>query len=117
MHKKRAEAVFELPSSVCSEALSNLKTTMIQNKGLRRKKVGRINKQERSFLLKYRVYSEVPIAVGDNINNIERILELKIIKVRQEMVTIGLAKGLNNPETLNLSQKLDALLNQYSQLK
>ncbi|MBW8350369.1 aspartyl-phosphate phosphatase Spo0E family protein [Bacillus sp. IITD106] len=41
---------------------------------------------------------------------------MRIIKVRQEMITIGVAKGLNNPETVNLSQELDSLLNQYFQL-
>ncbi|MCR2822697.1 aspartyl-phosphate phosphatase Spo0E family protein [Lederbergia panacisoli] len=72
------------------------------------------------------VSSEISAFVsGENIDvntyfimdNTEKILETKIIKVRQEMVNAGLSKGLNNPETLNLSQKLDSLLNQYSQLK
>jgi len=50
-------------------------------------------------------------------DKIKKILETEITKVRQEMITIGLAKGLNNPETVNISQELDSLLNLYYQLK
>ncbi|OIJ14523.1 hypothetical protein BKP35_06490 [Anaerobacillus arseniciselenatis] len=39
----------------------------------------------------------------------------KIETLRQKMVYVGQTKGIDHPETIRLSQKLDNLLNQYQQ--
>ncbi len=39
----------------------------------------------------------------------------KIETLRHKMVYVGQTKGINHPETIRLSQKLDNLLNQYQQ--
>ncbi|WP_233713505.1 aspartyl-phosphate phosphatase Spo0E family protein [Lederbergia citri] len=128
MQKNRTGAVpFELPSTdVSNEVLSNLETIPDNNKHKQGKKEQGIKKQSQSFCLNNEVNREVSKCVaGENIDvnakcfkdKIKKILEMKIIKVREEMITIGVAKGLNSPETVNLSQELDSLLNQYYQLK
>ncbi|MEC1768298.1 aspartyl-phosphate phosphatase Spo0E family protein [Schinkia azotoformans] len=38
-------------------------------------------------------------------------LNLQIEKLREELIETGLSKGFNNPETIQLSQQLDKLLN------
>ncbi len=38
---------------------------------------------------------------------------LLINQLRSNMIEIGLSKGLNHPETIACSQKLDELINQY----
>jgi stage 0 sporulation regulatory protein len=51
-------------------------------------------------------------------NTLELIdLERNIETVRNEMVSIGMSKGLSHPETIELSQQLDTLLNRLNQLK
>ncbi|SER24994.1 aspartyl-phosphate phosphatase Spo0E family protein [Piscibacillus halophilus] len=44
-------------------------------------------------------------------------LTLKIESVRQEMLEAGMKLGLNHPNTIDLSHKLDQLLNKYQGLK
>lgn len=50
-------------------------------------------------------------------DRMKKTLERKISNLRKEMITAASKKGLNNPETIELSQKLDVLLNQYQKLK
>lgn len=38
-------------------------------------------------------------------------LEREIERKRDEMIRVGMAKGLNDPETIRLSQELDKLIN------
>ncbi|MBM7715452.1 aspartyl-phosphate phosphatase Spo0E family protein [Siminovitchia sp. FSL H7-0308] len=40
-------------------------------------------------------------------------LLVEINALRKEMVRIGIAKGLNNNQTVELSKKLDIVLNKY----
>jgi hypothetical protein len=40
-------------------------------------------------------------------------LLLEIHALRKEMIRTGMAKGLNNKQTIELSQKLDVVLNKY----
>jgi hypothetical protein len=42
------------------------------------------------------------------------LLESDIERTREEMVSVGMSKGLAHPETVELSQKLDCLLNKLS---
>jgi stage 0 sporulation regulatory protein len=56
--------------------------------------------------------------VNDLLNKIDNTLEVidlekSIEAVRNEMVSAGMTKGLLHPETIELSQQLDTLLNRY----
>ncbi|MBM7572561.1 aspartyl-phosphate phosphatase Spo0E family protein [Aquibacillus albus] len=44
-------------------------------------------------------------------------LDLAIQKKREEMIEVGLKKGLNHNETVLISQQLDQLLNDIQKLK
>ncbi|WP_368505317.1 aspartyl-phosphate phosphatase Spo0E family protein [Alkalihalophilus sp. As8PL] len=50
-------------------------------------------------------------------NPLIHTLESRIEATRQEMIKIGLTKGLQHPETIKLSQRLDLCLNKYNRLK
>ncbi|MCJ8007350.1 Spo0E family sporulation regulatory protein-aspartic acid phosphatase [Lederbergia wuyishanensis] len=120
MQKNRAGAVpFKLRSTDASnEVLSNLEMIPNKNKHIEGKKEQSIKKQSKCCDFKSRVSSEVSkLVAGENIDKVKKILEMEIIEVRQEMILIGSAKGLNDPETVSLSQELDSLLNQYNLLK
>ncbi len=42
---------------------------------------------------------------------------LKRIEVlKEQLIEIGCKKGLNDPDTIKLSQKLDGLMNEYNKL-
>lgn len=45
------------------------------------------------------------------------VLEYKINILRTRMITIGKLKGFTHPDTIEISQELDILLNQYQQMK
>jgi stage 0 sporulation regulatory protein len=56
--------------------------------------------------------------VNDLLNKIDNTLEVidlekSIETVRNEMVSVGMTKGLLHPETIELSQQLDKLINRY----
>lgn len=44
-------------------------------------------------------------------------LENKINLLRIHMISTGLSKGLNHPNTIKCSQELDDLLNKYQQIR
>ncbi|MBO1514006.1 aspartyl-phosphate phosphatase Spo0E family protein [Metabacillus bambusae] len=44
-------------------------------------------------------------------------LEYNINSLRNRMISIGELKGLNHPDTIKCSQKLDLYLNKYDRLK
>lgn len=120
MQKNRAGAVpFKLRSTDASnEVLSNLETIPNKNKHIDGKKEQGNKKQSECFDFNSGVSSEVSkVVAGENIDKYKKNLETEIIKVRQEMIIIGSAKGLNDPETVSLSQELDSLLNQFNLLK
>lgn len=48
-------------------------------------------------------------------NSIE-CLRSEISNLREEMVSIGINEGLNNPKTIRTSQKLDVILNLYHKI-
>ncbi|MFJ8236762.1 aspartyl-phosphate phosphatase Spo0E family protein [Ureibacillus sp. NPDC094379] len=51
-------------------------------------------------------------------NTLQRIHCLKEIeKLRSELITCGMEKGLTHPTTIEISQSLDKKLNEYSLLK
>lgn len=45
------------------------------------------------------------------------VLEYKINVLRNRMITIGKLKGFTHPDTIEISQELDILLNEYQQIK
>lgn len=47
-------------------------------------------------------------------NNLD--LNIKIEQVRQTMISLGMSKGFTSPETIQLSERLDKLLNQRRHL-
>ncbi|MDL4840995.1 aspartyl-phosphate phosphatase Spo0E family protein [Aquibacillus rhizosphaerae] len=49
-------------------------------------------------------------------NNEKRILLTRINSKRNEMVKVGLLKGLTSKETIKCSQELDQLLNMYQKV-
>lgn len=51
-----------------------------------------------------------------DIKSIEK-LKSDIEILRKQLIELGLCKGLEDHETIQLSQKLDQLLNQYERLK
>jgi hypothetical protein len=55
--------------------------------------------------------------VDELLNRVDRtLLESKIERTRDQMVTTGMDKGLSHPDTIELSQKLDRLLNEQMKL-
>ncbi|MED4402477.1 aspartyl-phosphate phosphatase Spo0E family protein [Metabacillus fastidiosus] len=44
-------------------------------------------------------------------------LENDIQSLRSRMITTGMQKGLNHPDSIKYSQQLDVLLNKYQRLK
>lgn len=48
---------------------------------------------------------------------IDTELEGKINLLRYQMITTGMIKGLNHPDTVKYSQKLDLFLNKYNNVQ
>lgn len=44
-------------------------------------------------------------------------LQQQIQAKKEEMINIGLTKGLAHPDTVKVSQELDTLLNKYMEVK
>ncbi len=45
----------------------------------------------------------------------KKYLENEIKKIRNEMIKVGMVNGLNDKNTIQLSQHLDRVLNEYEQ--
>jgi predicted transcriptional regulator len=64
------------------------------------------------FLLKKRNESNLGGFIMDILKNNDELMR-KIKKVRRSMITAGITKGLNHIETIQYSQELDQLMNEF----
>ncbi len=56
------------------------------------------------------------IGVSEMQSNIKSQVESEIRNLKLQMIQSGITKGLNHPDTIKLSQKLDKLLNDLQNL-
>jgi len=119
---------FGLPSITgSSEAFSNPEARPVKTGDIDMKQERREKQQSKNSCFNIGVDSEISKFVAgekqsDTTEHIlkdktKRNLETQISMVREEMIAIALTKGFNNPKTVELSQKLDSLLNEYNQIK